>query len=126
LIETGEVLVSARITIRPFVEEDTAQVRELFISVNPQLAPPYLYDAFGDDIARRLPSHMPTLLVLPTTAGATRTRWIWRWRSPTGMGFRTGALKPESAANCIANYVEITSGAPRERTEITLLSRRTR
>jgi aerobic carbon-monoxide dehydrogenase large subunit len=26
----------------------------------------------------------------------------------------------------IANYVEITSGAPRERTEITLLSRRTR
>jgi hypothetical protein len=28
------------------------------------------------------------------------------------------------ARNCIANYVEITSGAPRERTEITLLSRR--
>jgi hypothetical protein len=35
------------------------------------------------------------------------------------MGFRTGALKPESAANCIANYVEITSAplasAPKSR-----------
>jgi GNAT superfamily N-acetyltransferase len=34
------------ITIRPFVEEDTNQVRELFIVVNRLLAPPHMQDAF--------------------------------------------------------------------------------
>jgi len=46
--------VSDRITIRPFVEDDTSAVRDLFISVNRQLAPPHLNDAFEGCIARSL------------------------------------------------------------------------
>src|SRR5215469_11256530 len=39
-------IVDAEITIRPFVEQDAAQVRELFITVNRLLSPPDLRDAF--------------------------------------------------------------------------------
>jgi len=41
--------VDAEITIRPFVEQDAAQVRELFITVNRLLAPPdlrYVFEAY--------------------------------------------------------------------------------
>jgi GNAT superfamily N-acetyltransferase len=38
--------VDAEITIRPFAEHDTPQVRELFITVNRLLSPPDLRDAF--------------------------------------------------------------------------------
>jgi putative acetyltransferase len=54
VIDLWEFEMSARITIRPFVEEDTPEVRDLFISVNRQLAPPDLYDAFEDYITRAL------------------------------------------------------------------------
>jgi GNAT superfamily N-acetyltransferase len=54
VIDLWEFEMSARITIRPFVEEDTPKVRDLFISVNRQLAPPDLYDAFEDYITRAL------------------------------------------------------------------------
>jgi GNAT superfamily N-acetyltransferase len=46
--------VSARITIRPFVEADAPSVRDLFISVNRQLAAPALRNAFEVYIARSL------------------------------------------------------------------------
>ena len=46
--------MSARIIIRPFVEEDTPQVRDLFISVNRQLASPNLYEVFEGYITRAL------------------------------------------------------------------------
>jgi hypothetical protein len=54
VIDLWEFEMSARITIRLFVEEDTPEVRDLFISVNRQLAPPDLYDAFEDYITRAL------------------------------------------------------------------------
>ena len=41
--------MDAEITIRPFVEQDAAQVRELFITVNRLLAPPdlrYVFEAY--------------------------------------------------------------------------------
>jgi putative acetyltransferase len=46
--------VDAEITIRPFVEHDAAQVRELFITVNRLLGPPHLRDAFEAYIERAL------------------------------------------------------------------------
>ena len=39
-------IVDAKVTIRPFAEQDAAQVRELFIAVNRLLSPPDLRDAF--------------------------------------------------------------------------------
>jgi len=42
------------VTIRPFVEQDTTQVRELFIRVNRLLSPPDLRDAFEAYIERAL------------------------------------------------------------------------
>ena len=46
--------MDAEITIRPFVEHDAAQVRELFITVNRLLSPPHLRDAFEAYIERAL------------------------------------------------------------------------
>jgi GNAT superfamily N-acetyltransferase len=46
--------VDARVTIRPFAEQDAAQVRELFITVNRFLSPPDLRDAFEVYIQRAL------------------------------------------------------------------------
>src|SRR5262244_30115 len=43
-----------KVTIRPFVEQDAAQVRELFITVNRLLSPPDLRDAFETYIERAL------------------------------------------------------------------------
>jgi putative acetyltransferase len=42
------------VTIRPFADQDTAQVRELFITVNRLLSPPDLRDAFEAYIGRAL------------------------------------------------------------------------
>ena len=42
------------VTIRPFAEHDTAQVRELFIAVNRLFSPPDLRDAFEAYIERAL------------------------------------------------------------------------
>jgi GNAT superfamily N-acetyltransferase len=42
------------VTIRPFVEQDTSQVRELFIAVNRLISPPDLCDAFEAYIERAL------------------------------------------------------------------------
>jgi putative acetyltransferase len=42
------------ISIRPFIEDDTAQVRDLFVRVNRSLAPPHLAEAFEGYIARSL------------------------------------------------------------------------
>jgi GNAT superfamily N-acetyltransferase len=39
-------IVDAEVTIRPFAEQDAAQVRELFITVNRFLSPPDLRDTF--------------------------------------------------------------------------------
>jgi GNAT superfamily N-acetyltransferase len=47
-------LVSAKITIRPFAQEDAARVRALFIAVNRLLSPPDLRDAFEAYIERAL------------------------------------------------------------------------
>jgi putative acetyltransferase len=38
--------VDAEVTIRPFADQDAAQVRELFITINRLLSPPDLHDAF--------------------------------------------------------------------------------
>jgi GNAT superfamily N-acetyltransferase len=46
--------VDAEETIRPFAEQDAAQARELFITVNRLLSPPDLRDAFGVYIERAL------------------------------------------------------------------------
>ena len=46
--------MDAEVTIRPFVEHDAAQVRELFITVNRLLGPPHLRDAFETYIERAL------------------------------------------------------------------------
>src|SRR5215469_14441601 len=47
-------VVDTEVTIRPFAEHDTAQVRELFITVNRLLSPPHLRDAFEAYIERAL------------------------------------------------------------------------
>src|SRR5262249_25060310 len=44
--------------IRPFAEDDAAQVRELFVAVNRLLAPPHMRDAFEAYIARSLTEEM--------------------------------------------------------------------
>ena len=46
--------MDAEVIIRPFAEQDTAQVRELFITVNKLLSPPDLRDAFEAYIERAL------------------------------------------------------------------------
>ena len=46
--------MEAEVTIRPFAEQDAAQVRELFITVNRLLSPPHLRDAFEAYIERAL------------------------------------------------------------------------
>jgi putative acetyltransferase len=46
--------VDAEVTIRPFAEQDAAQVRQLFITVNRLLSPPHLRDAFEAYIERAL------------------------------------------------------------------------
>jgi putative acetyltransferase len=46
--------MDAEVTIRPFAEQDAAQVRELFITVNRLLSPPHLRDAFEAYIERAL------------------------------------------------------------------------
>ena len=46
--------MDAEVTIRPFAEQDAAQVRELFITVNRLLRPPHLRDAFEAYIERAL------------------------------------------------------------------------
>jgi GNAT superfamily N-acetyltransferase len=46
--------VEAEVTIRSFAEQDAAQVRELFITVNRLLSPPDLRDAFEVYIERAL------------------------------------------------------------------------
>jgi RimJ/RimL family protein N-acetyltransferase len=54
--------VSPEITIRPFVEEDAFQVRELFILVNRLLSPPNMRDAFESYIARSLIEEMDRII----------------------------------------------------------------
>ena len=49
-----EKVVDQEVTIRPFAEHDTAQVRALFITVNRLLSPPDLRDAFEAYIERAL------------------------------------------------------------------------
>jgi GNAT superfamily N-acetyltransferase len=46
--------VGEKVTIRPFAEQDAAQVRDLFITVNRLLSPPDLRDAFEAYIERAL------------------------------------------------------------------------
>ena len=46
--------MDAEVTIRPFAEQDTTHVRELFITVNRLLSPPDLRDAFEAYIERAL------------------------------------------------------------------------
>jgi ribosomal protein S18 acetylase RimI-like enzyme len=50
--------VEEEVTIRPFADQDTAQVRELFITVNRLLSPPDLRDAFEAYIERALAEEM--------------------------------------------------------------------
>jgi len=45
---------SPSISIRPFAEDDAAQVRDLFIRVNRALAPPHMAEAFEAYITRSL------------------------------------------------------------------------
>jgi putative acetyltransferase len=49
-----DIELSGDITIRPFAEDDAAQVRALFIAVNRLLSPPHLRDAFETYIAQSL------------------------------------------------------------------------
>jgi putative acetyltransferase len=42
------------ISIRPFAEDDAAQVRDLFVRINRSLAPPQMAEAFDGYIARSL------------------------------------------------------------------------
>jgi RimJ/RimL family protein N-acetyltransferase len=55
-------LVSAKITIRPFAQEDAARVRALFIAVNRLLSPPDLRDAFEAYIERALREEIDRIL----------------------------------------------------------------
>ena len=50
------------ISVRPFAEQDTAQVRELFITVNRLLSPPDLRDAFEAYINRALEEEIDRIL----------------------------------------------------------------
>jgi GNAT superfamily N-acetyltransferase len=50
------------ISIRPFAEQDTAQVRELFITVNRLLSPPDLRDVFEAYINRALEEEIDRIL----------------------------------------------------------------
>jgi GNAT superfamily N-acetyltransferase len=50
--------VNVAVTIRPFQEPDAAAVRDLFVTVNRQLAPPGGRDAFQTYIARSLAEEM--------------------------------------------------------------------
>ena len=54
----GETALSAGITIRPFQDRDATAVRDLFVLVNRQLAPPGGRDAFEAYIARALTEEM--------------------------------------------------------------------
>lgn len=53
-MQKRNVNISAGIAIRPFAEQDAAQVRDLFIRVNRLLSPPDLRDAFETYIERAL------------------------------------------------------------------------
>jgi GNAT superfamily N-acetyltransferase len=53
--------VDAEITIRPFAEGDTSQVRELFVATNRLLSPPTLRDAFEAYIQRSLAEEIDRL-----------------------------------------------------------------
>ena len=55
---TGNKIVEAEVTIRPFAEQDAVQVRELFITVNRLLSPPDLRDVFEAYIERALTEEM--------------------------------------------------------------------
>jgi GNAT superfamily N-acetyltransferase len=55
-------LVGAKITIRPFAQEDAARVRALFIAVNRLLSPPDLRDAFEAYIERALREEIDRIL----------------------------------------------------------------
>ncbi|HEX3994593.1 MAG TPA: GNAT family N-acetyltransferase [Acetobacteraceae bacterium] len=50
------------VTIRPFVEEDAGQVRELFVVVNRLLAPPHMQDAFEAYIGRSLSEEVDRII----------------------------------------------------------------
>jgi hypothetical protein len=50
--------VGTKIIIRPFVQQDAAQVQALFITVNRLLSPPDLRDAFEAYIERALVEQM--------------------------------------------------------------------
>ena len=54
----GKPNLSAEVTIRPFREDDAAEVRALFIVVNRLLSPPGMRDAFETYIARSLTEEM--------------------------------------------------------------------
>lgn len=54
----GNQDLSAATIVRPFTQDDAAQVRELFVAVNRLLAPPHLRDAFETYIARSLAEEM--------------------------------------------------------------------
>jgi putative acetyltransferase len=54
----GKPDLSAATIIRPFAEDDAAQVRALFVAVNRLLAPPHMRDAFEAYIARSLTEEM--------------------------------------------------------------------
>jgi putative acetyltransferase len=55
-------ILDAEITIRPFVEQDAAQVRELFITVNRLLSPPDLRDTFEVYIEHALVEEIDRIL----------------------------------------------------------------
>ena len=55
--------MGAKITIRPFSQHDSAQVRALFIAVNRLLSPPDLRDAFEAYIERALVEEMDRIPV---------------------------------------------------------------
>ena len=54
--------MDSELTIRPFAEQDAAQVRELFITVNRLLSPPDLRDAFEVYIERALAEEIDRIL----------------------------------------------------------------
>ena len=54
--------VRPEITIRPFVDGDALQVRELFVLVNRLLSPPNMRDAFEAYIARSLIEEMDRIV----------------------------------------------------------------
>ena len=51
-------------------------------------------------------------LGIRTTAAAMKTRWKRHWRSPIGMGSRTGAPKRENAASCEVSASPTMSRSP--------------